>query len=104
MSLFDWIKSFFATAAPPPDRRRLAATSEAVLSDALGNLPTGEQGWITLQEAQHLFSSMDGQYAFGEMDEQGKARLAAFAAEMKHRSTFDIMPTEGRIYFTRKPT
>jgi hypothetical protein len=49
-----------------------------------------------------LFSTMDDQYAFGEMDEQGKASLAAFAAQSEHRSTVDFMPTEGRVYFTRK--
>jgi hypothetical protein len=45
---------------------------------------------------------MDDQYAFGEMDEVGKMSLAAFAAESDHRSDFDLMPVEGRVYFTRK--
>jgi hypothetical protein len=43
---------------------------------------------------------MDDQYAFGEMDEVGKMSLAAFARD--HRSAFDLMPVEGRVYFTRK--
>jgi hypothetical protein len=51
-----------------------------------------------------LFSSMDDQYAFGEMDNAGKTNLAEFAAESEHRSSFDIMPAEGRVYFTRKAT
>jgi hypothetical protein len=100
MSISDWIKSFLGTgAAPAVDQRRLGAVSEAMLSSSLKNLAAGEPGWITLQEARHLFSSMDDQYSFGEMDHQGKSNLAPFAAE--HRSSFDIMPTEGRIYFTR---
>jgi len=45
---------------------------------------------------------MDDQYAFGEMDEQGRDNLASFAAEREHRSTFDFMPIEGPIYFTRQ--
>jgi hypothetical protein len=45
---------------------------------------------------------MNDQYAFGEMDEVGKTSLAAFAAESDHRPAFDLMPIEGRVYFTRK--
>jgi hypothetical protein len=59
-------------------------------------------GWITLSEARHLFSRMDDQYAFGEMDDVGKSNLGAFAAQSGHRSSVDIMPVEGRVYFTRK--
>jgi hypothetical protein len=45
---------------------------------------------------------MDDQYTFRETDEQVKASLAAFAAQSEHRSTFNLMPVEGRVYFTRK--
>jgi hypothetical protein len=45
---------------------------------------------------------MDDQYTFREMDEQIKASLAAFAAQNEHRSTFKLMPAEGRVYSTRK--
>jgi hypothetical protein len=45
---------------------------------------------------------MDDQYAFGEMDDAGKSNLGAFAAQSEHRSSVDIMPVEGRVYFTRK--
>jgi hypothetical protein len=41
-------------------------------------------------------------YAFGEMDDAGKSNLGAFAAQSEHRSSVDIMPVEGRVYFTRK--
>jgi len=95
----------------PPDARRLSAVDELALSASLRALPVGERGWITLSEARALFSPMearalfspmDDRYAFGEMDEVGKTSLAAFAAESNHRSAFDLMPVEGRVYFTRK--
>src|SRR5262249_14092653 len=86
----------------PPDARRLSAVDELALSASLRDLPVGERGWITLSEARALFSPMDDRYAFGEMDEVGKMSLAAFAAESDHRSAFDLMPVEGRGYFTRK--
>jgi hypothetical protein len=47
---------------------------------------------------------MDRDYAFGEMDEKGRTRLAAFAADEEHRCKVDIMPAEGRVYFTRTAT
>ena len=43
---------------------------------------------------------MDDQYTFSETDEQ--ASLAAFAPQSEHRSTYNLMPAEGRVYFTRK--
>jgi len=86
----------------PPDARRLDATTEAALSASLGALPVGERGWIPLTDARSLFSHMDDQYAFGEMDEEGKAEIASFAAQIAHRSDFSFMPVEGRVYFTRK--
>jgi hypothetical protein len=101
MALSNWFKSLLGSDVAVPDRKRLKATSEADLSSALGQLPIGETGWIALHDAQKLFSSMGAEYAFGEMDEQGRANLAAFASTPRHRSTFDIMPTEGRVYFTR---
>ena len=78
------------------------ASGLSTLTSSLEALPEGEQGWISFAEARSLFSSMDDQYAFGEMDEQGRANLASFSAEREHRCTFDFMPTEGRIYFTRQ--
>ena len=97
------IKSLLGSGArDPPDARRLNATTEAALSASLGALPVGERGWIPLTDARSLFSHMDDQYAFGEMDEEGKAEIASFAAHIEHRSDFDFMPVEGRVYFTRK--
>src|SRR5262245_15178065 len=49
-----------------------------------------------------LRRSLLGRSGHGPMgDEVGKTSLAAFAAESDHRSAFDLMPVEGRVYFTR---
>ena len=64
-------------------------------------LNSGESVWITFQEARLLFSRMDQDYAFGEMDEAGKLNLTKFAARREQRSSYSFMPMEGRVYFTR---
>src|ERR1700730_15573635 len=104
MGLWKTIKSLFVSGSAPPDALRLKAANESELSVSLRALPDGERGWITLSEARYLFSHMDDQYAFGEMDDAGKSNLGAFAALSEHRSSVDIMPVEGRVYFTRKNT
>ena len=49
------------------------------------------------------FSSlMSDQYAFGEQDKRGKLKLSAFAENADRCCHVDIMPGEGRIYFTRQ--
>jgi hypothetical protein len=80
---------------------KLDADDAAALSRSIGTLPVGDRGWITMQEARALFSVLGDQYAFGDTDEAGKANIAAFAAQATHRSTYDFMPVEGRVYFTR---
>ena len=103
MGLLQKIKLFIGgDTVPPPDSRKLAASSENELSASLQALPIGEKGWITLRDAWYLFSQMDEEEAFGEMDDAGKTQLAEFAAYPVHRSEISFMPTEGRIYFTRK--
>jgi hypothetical protein len=100
MTISDLLRSIFAPVTPQPKPPpRLDAGSEPALSHSLGALSPRQQGWVTIEEARQLFSRMDEQYAFGEMDDQGKATLASFAA--RHSSSLDIMPVEGRIYFTR---
>ena len=100
MGLLDRIKSLMRSRTiEAPSERRLDGASEAALSASIGTLVPGGRGWISLQEARRLFSSMDDQYAFGEMDEAGKSRLGSFAA--RNGCVIDIMP-EGRIYFTRQ--
>src|SRR5205823_5600049 len=75
----------------------ISAVEELALSASLKALHVGERGWITLSEARALFSWMDDQYTFREMNEQVKASPAAFAAQNEHRSTFKLMPAEGRV-------
>jgi hypothetical protein len=86
-------KSFGASAATPVDERALSGTSEDALASSLEKLADGERGWIPLAQAALLFSTEDRQYAFGELDDAGKNRLAIFAAD--HRCTPDFRPTEG---------
>jgi hypothetical protein len=100
MSLWDAIKALFAPAdLAPPDARRLNAANEATLSRDLRAFPIGERGWITIAEAAKLFSSAHSEAAFGEMDDEGKSNLAAFAAAGEAK--FEFWPTEGRLYFSR---
>jgi hypothetical protein len=77
MGLLDSLKSGGETRPPPA--RRLDGRSKLLLSASLERLPIEEPGWITMQEANAVFSPMETAYAFGEMDEVGKANLAAFA-------------------------
>src|SRR6266511_5874842 len=102
--MWSWekLKSAFTSRMPVPhDTRRLNGSSEGVLSASIKLLPTGERGWITLPEAAVLFSRMGDQYAFGEMDEEGKANLGAFAAQREHRCDVQFAPVESRVYFIR---
>jgi hypothetical protein len=92
-----------STGAAVSSREPSVIAMECKISVALG--PRSDSGALCiLSEARALFSSMDEQYAFGEMDEAGKRNLAEFAAESEHRCAFDIMPFERRVYFTRKAT
>jgi hypothetical protein len=103
MGLLGKIRAFFgAEDSTPPDVRKLAALSENQLSASLQALPVGEKGWISLRDAWHLFSQVNEEEAFGEMDVAGKKRLDEFAAYATHRSEISFMPVEGRVYFTRK--
>jgi hypothetical protein len=100
MGVGDLLRKIFSPAnAVPPDALRLSGASESALGTSLQGLPSGERGWITLAEAARLFSSEDSQYAFGEMDDAGKLRLAQFSTQ--HRCSPQFMPTEVRVYFTR---
>ena len=101
MGLGDAMKKIFGTSAnaTPADERQLAGGSEGALGSSLQELPSGERGWITMAQAAAPFSREEQQYAFGELDDDGKTRLAQFAAE--YRSTPDFRPTEGRMYFKK---
>jgi hypothetical protein len=100
LGLRNWLTGVFGSAgATPADAPSLSAQSESALASSLQNLPVGERGFIPLADAARIFSTEPAGYAFGEMDEAGKARLARFAAEAHCFPEF--MPTEGRLYFTR---
>jgi hypothetical protein len=102
MGITEDVKSLLmADRADPSGPARLGAGSTSQLAASLARLPAGKRGWISIAEARSLFSTKDEQYAFGEMDDKGKASLAAFADRSEHRATFDFMPVEGRLYFTR---
>ncbi len=83
----------------PESPRELDASSVAALAAGVSRLRPREQGWIALSAGQRLFSAMQADYAFGEMDEEGRASIAGFAD--RAAASFAIMPVEGRIYFTR---
>jgi hypothetical protein len=98
--MWHWLRKIIGSAdAIPADVPRLPATSERTLSSSLKNLPSEGRGWIGLSEAAQLFSNEALDYAFGEMDDDGKRRLGEFASECKCEVQF--MPTEGRVYFRR---
>src|SRR6266480_2140504 len=93
-SMWHWLRKLFGKAgATPADVPYLPATNERTLSSSLNNLPSRERGWIALSEAAHLFSNEAPDYAFGEMDDEGKRRLGQFASEC--RCEVQFMPTEG---------
>jgi hypothetical protein len=102
MRVWDRLKSLFEGAAEPKLPPKLDASSEAALSRSIKILPLGSRGWITMQEARSLFSPLRDQYAFGDTDEEGTAKLARFATQREHHSDFDFMPAEDRVYFTRR--
>jgi len=85
-----------------PTARRLDGRSKALLAASIKALPYEMPGWITNKEAKQLFSPMNDEYAFGEMDEVGKSNIADFAAHVTPPCSFAFMPVEGRVYFSRK--
>jgi hypothetical protein len=102
MGAWDRLKSVFAVAEEPKFLpSKLEASSQTALSCSIRLLPLGDRGWITMQEARSLFSPLRDEYAFGDIDERGKAEIARFAAQRGHHSEFDFMPAEDRVYFTR---
>jgi len=92
MGLIRWL--FGAGAAAPSDATKLDGTTEAALARSLSALP---RGWITFAEAARLFSAEPAEYAFGELDQDGRKAIESFAAQ--HRSAISFMPVEGRVYF-----
>jgi hypothetical protein len=104
MGLWDRITSLLTSrpAESALSDPRLSARNESELSVSIGELRPGARGWITVKKAGRLFSLMGNEYAFGKMDDKGRAKLGAFAAQDQHRCEFILMPAEKRVYFTRK--
>jgi hypothetical protein len=101
MDILARLKSLFASG--PVDLhsvRKLSAGTEDTLAASIDGLLPGERAWITFEEGRALFSAMDDQYAFGELDQPGKLNLGAFAVD--HHAELDFRPVEGRIYLTRR--
>jgi hypothetical protein len=90
-------KLFGADATAPPDATKLDGTTEAALARSLSALPADERGWVAFGEAARLFSAERAEYAFGELDQSGREKIEAFAAQ--HRAAINFMPVEGRMYF-----
>ncbi len=80
--------------------RRLDADSKTALAAAIGRLLPEDRGWITLEDASRLFSNMQSQYAFGEMDDEGKQNLEKFAHDVSRQ--YEFWPNENRLYFSAR--
>ena len=104
MGLWDRITSLLSgrPSEAEPSEPRLSARNESELSASIRELHPGARGWITVKKAGRLFSLMGNEYAFGTMDNKGRAKLEAFAAQDQHRSELTLMLAEKQIYFTRK--
>ena len=101
--MLEKLKALFSLGQPaPPDARKLDGSSGGALSTSLKVLPAGERGWITFGEARTLFSPMGDQYAFGEMDDDGKQNLEKFARDVSRE--FEFWPSEQRLYFSAGTT
>jgi hypothetical protein len=100
MGLIRWL--FGADAAAPSDAVKLDGTTAATLARSLSALPPDERGWITFAEARSLFSAERAEYAFGEMDRDGRKNIESFTAQQQ--SVVSFMPVEERVYFRRDPT
>jgi hypothetical protein len=102
MRLWDRWKSLLLQASPAaPSAQRLDGRSKVLLGASIKALPYETLGWITNKEGKQLFSSMDDDYAFGEMDEAGKdniRRLPAAVLVRVHagRSAGVLQPESGR--------
>ena len=75
---------------------RLNATSKTALSNDLRALAPGQRGWISFDDAAHLFSPRSEKW-----DGPGVGALGEFAAQIEHRSMPERNEREQRVYFTQ---
>jgi hypothetical protein len=98
MGLLNFL-NMFSRAPSVPAPRRLDGRSRALLAASFRPLRDGESGWISVQEAGRLFSAVEDNDAFGEMDKLGHANLAAFTSALgEAQSEF----AAGRLNLMRK--
>ncbi|MGB8630140.1 MAG: hypothetical protein WCD69_12225 [Xanthobacteraceae bacterium] len=97
-----WWQSLLSIfSGPEAEPIKLNAWSEQTLAGLLSQLAPGQRGWIAIDEARRLFSSMDEDtQALTEWDPEGLRRLGEFAAKSGHRST--PLREGDRVFFTRK--
>jgi hypothetical protein len=96
-----WLRNMFSRASfALPAAHRLDGRSRALLAASFRPLRDDEPGWITMQEARKLFSSVDESHALGENDKLGNANLAAFASALEAQIEFS--PSAGLLYLMRK--
>ncbi len=103
MGFWDRITSLFSarSSKEKSTEPRLSARNEADLSASIRDLLPGARGWITVKKAGSFFSEMGNDYAFGTQDTKGQKKLGAFAAQEQHRSEYEFIYAEKRVYFTR---
>jgi hypothetical protein len=102
MGITSLIGKLFGADAAPPDATKLDGTTEAALARSLSALPPDERGWLAFGEAARLFSAERAEYAFGELDQSGRKKIEAFAAQ--HRAAINFMPVEAKVYFVPLPS
>jgi hypothetical protein len=83
-----------------PAAHRVDGRSRALLAASFRRLRDGEPGWITMQEAGKLFSSVEESNALDENDKIGNANLAAFTSALE--AQIEFAPSAGRLYLTRR--
>jgi hypothetical protein len=99
--MWNWLKKLFGSSQSESADIHLKARTEAALSRALQKLSPGQEGWITIAEAGHLFSAEEVN-PLNETDIEGQAALGRFAVDRRHHSALRRDPAKRRIYFTRR--
>jgi hypothetical protein len=103
MGFLSFLNRFSRASVVLPAARQLDGRNRALLAASFRTLRDAEPGWITMQEAQKLFSLVADSDALGETDKIGLANLAAFANALGD-ARFEFTPAVGRLYITRKAT
>jgi hypothetical protein len=96
-----WLRNmFFRASFALPAAHRLDGRSRALLAASFRRLRDSEPGWITMQEARKLFSSVEESHALNKNDKLGNANLAAFTSALE--AQIEFARSAGRLYLVRK--